>query len=86
MTNPTRLGKYEIKRVLGKGAMGIVYEGFDPNIQRTVAICPGQKIYSSIKQMKPMPLFILQWMNTKFQILIIQINIFPVMYAVLLMI
>ncbi|MEO8345209.1 MAG: serine/threonine-protein kinase [Betaproteobacteria bacterium] len=38
MTDPTRLGKYEIKRVLGKGAMGIVYEGFDPHIQRTVAI------------------------------------------------
>ncbi|MES2949255.1 MAG: serine/threonine-protein kinase [Pseudomonadota bacterium] len=38
MTNLTRLGKYEIRRELGKGAMGIVYEGFDPVIERTVAI------------------------------------------------
>lgn len=34
----TKLGKYDIKRELGKGAMGIVYEGFDPFIERTVAI------------------------------------------------
>ena len=34
----TRLGKYEITEVLGKGAMGIVYKAFDPNIRRTVAI------------------------------------------------
>jgi eukaryotic-like serine/threonine-protein kinase len=33
-----KLGKYEIRRTLGKGAMGIVYEGFDPVIERTVAI------------------------------------------------
>ncbi len=32
------LGKYEIKRTLGRGAMGIVYEGWDPSIQRRVAI------------------------------------------------
>ena len=34
----TKLGKYEIKRELGRGAMGVVYEGFDPFIERTVAI------------------------------------------------
>ncbi|WP_413895485.1 serine/threonine protein kinase [Rhodoferax sp.] len=34
----SKLGKYEIRRELGKGAMGVVYEGFDPVIQRTVAI------------------------------------------------
>ena len=34
----TKLGKYLIRRELGKGAMGIVYEGFDPVIERTVAI------------------------------------------------
>lgn len=34
----TKLGKYIIRRELGKGAMGIVYEGFDPTIERTVAI------------------------------------------------
>src|SRR3569833_2652167 len=33
-----KLGKYIIRRQLGKGAMGIVYEGFDPAIERLVAI------------------------------------------------
>jgi serine/threonine-protein kinase len=32
------LGKYEIKRTLGRGAMGVVYEGWDPVIARRVAI------------------------------------------------
>ncbi len=32
------LGRYEIKKELGKGAMGIVYLGVDPKINRTVAI------------------------------------------------
>jgi eukaryotic-like serine/threonine-protein kinase len=32
------LGKYEIRRELGRGAVGTVYEGFDPIIERTVAI------------------------------------------------
>src|ERR1700686_4529877 len=32
------LGKYELRRILGKGAMGTVYEGFDPIIARQVAI------------------------------------------------
>jgi serine/threonine protein kinase len=38
MAAMTKLGKYLIRRELGKGAMGIVYEGFDPVIERTVAI------------------------------------------------
>lgn len=38
MTTPERLGKYEITEVLGRGAMGVVYMGFDPGIRRTVAI------------------------------------------------
>jgi serine/threonine protein kinase len=33
-----KLGKYELRRELGRGAMGIVYEAFDPLIERTVAI------------------------------------------------
>ncbi len=33
-----RLGKYEIKSTLGRGAMGTVYEGWDPIISRRVAI------------------------------------------------
>jgi hypothetical protein len=35
---PERLGKYDIVEVLGKGAMGVVFKGFDPDIDRTVAI------------------------------------------------
>jgi serine/threonine protein kinase len=35
---PERLGKYPITDVLGKGAMGIVYRGYDPVIKRPVAI------------------------------------------------
>jgi tRNA A-37 threonylcarbamoyl transferase component Bud32 len=38
MTTLDRLGKYEITEVLGRGAMGVVYKGFDPGIRRTVAI------------------------------------------------
>ncbi len=43
MTTTDKLGKYELRRELGKGAMGIVYEGFDPFIQRTVAVKTIQK-------------------------------------------
>ena len=32
------LGRYEIERELGKGAMGVVYLGRDPKINRVVAI------------------------------------------------
>lgn len=38
MPLPEFIGKYEIRRELGKGAMGAVYEGFDPVIKRPVAI------------------------------------------------
>lgn len=38
MPLPARLGKYEIRREIGRGAMGTVYEGFDPLIHRAVAI------------------------------------------------
>ena len=33
-----KLGRYDLVRVLGKGAMGLVYEGRDPNLDRRVAI------------------------------------------------
>lgn len=35
---PARLGKYEIRGALGRGAMGTVYDGWDPVIERRVAI------------------------------------------------
>ena len=35
---PDKLGRYEIVRTIGKGAMGVVYEGRDPKIGRRVAI------------------------------------------------
>ena len=37
LVHPERLGKYQVTGVLGEGAMGVVYKGFDPGIQRAVA-------------------------------------------------
>ncbi|MBI2308246.1 MAG: serine/threonine protein kinase [Rhodocyclales bacterium] len=36
--SPQQLGKYEIRRELGRGAMGVVYEGWDAGIGRRVAL------------------------------------------------
>ncbi|MDH3537774.1 MAG: serine/threonine protein kinase, partial [Gammaproteobacteria bacterium] len=33
-----KIGKYEVKAMLGEGATGVVYEGYDPDIERRVAI------------------------------------------------
>lgn len=35
---PARVGRYEVREVLGEGAFGRVYRGFDPDLQREVAI------------------------------------------------
>ncbi len=35
---PSHFGKYQVSKILGQGAMGIVYQGYDPVIERTVAI------------------------------------------------
>jgi serine/threonine protein kinase len=38
MSEPKALGRYQIQGVLGKGAMGLVYDGLDPGLNRRVAI------------------------------------------------
>ena len=38
MASPDRLGKYTLRGTLGRGAMGTVYDGWDPAIDRRVAI------------------------------------------------
>ena len=35
---PEKLGKYEIKKQIGRGSMGIVYEGYDPFTDSMVAV------------------------------------------------
>ena len=38
MAETGNLGKYELRREIGRGAMGVVYEAYDPMIKRVVAL------------------------------------------------
>jgi serine/threonine-protein kinase len=38
MTNLSRVGKYEVKDLIGEGAMGVVYRAVDPMLNRSVAV------------------------------------------------
>src|ERR1700741_1621876 len=35
---PDKVGKYEVHGEIGRGSCGVVYKGFDPFVQRDVAI------------------------------------------------
>lgn len=35
---PTKIGKYDVLRLIGRGGMGVVYEALDPKLERHVAI------------------------------------------------
>ena len=38
MADLKQLGKYKVVEVIGKGAMGVVYKGYDPVLERSVAL------------------------------------------------
>jgi serine/threonine protein kinase len=44
--SPTRLGRYEIRSLIGKGGMGEVYLAYDPKLGREVAIKVSAKQFS----------------------------------------
>lgn len=51
--SPTRIGKYTIQGEVGRGACGVVYKGFDPFVQRDVAIkvaLPNSEIVADKKE------------------------------------
>ena len=51
MTMPQKLGKYEVRREIGQGGMGVVYEGYDPLIERRVAL----KVVRSAQVVRGLP-------------------------------
>lgn len=47
VSDPTRIDRYEIRDILGRGAMGSVYRAFDPKLHREVALKLVSPSYSS---------------------------------------
>jgi serine/threonine protein kinase len=52
MEYPKQIGRYEIRRMIGRGGMAIVLEGWDPILHRTIAVklVDKAKLESSIAQ------------------------------------
>ena len=50
--SPKRIGKYEIQDALGRGAMGVVYKGYDRGIARSVAIKAIEKSSLGAEELK----------------------------------
>jgi serine/threonine-protein kinase len=50
--SPKRIGKYQIQEVLGRGAMGVVYKGYDRGIARGVAIKAIEKSSLGAEELK----------------------------------
>lgn len=48
--HPRKISRFEIRGVLGTGAFGIVYRGFDPDLQREVAIKMPKNTHMSSEQ------------------------------------
>jgi len=49
---PAQIGRYEIRRELGRGTMGVVYEVHDPALHRTIALKTIRLAVGSVKERK----------------------------------
>ena len=38
LRDPDRLGKYRIDGIIGEGGMGVIYRGYDEDLEQAVAI------------------------------------------------